>query len=91
MPSQFNFQGDGKTRKHLLPPADKVGAAAPLMSRQLGLDLDSVFNVVLLSKKAVGRHGGEDNAMETLRCHAAVSQLQPPSELRSAPIENVFG
>lgn len=43
---QFTLKGDKLTRKNLLLPAAKVGAAAPLMSRQLGLDLDSVLNVV---------------------------------------------
>lgn len=84
--AQFTFKGDKKTRKHLLLPAAKVGAAAPLMSRQLGLDLDSVFNVVpALPKKAVGWHRGQDGEMETLCYHAAVSQPQPSSEPHSAP------
>lgn len=51
---QFTLKGDKKTRKHLQLPAAQVAAAAPLMSRQLGLDSHCLFNVVpALRKKNV--------------------------------------
>lgn len=52
--SFFSCWRKKKTRKHLLPPAARVGAAAPPMSRQQGLDLASVLNVAPALQKAAG-------------------------------------
>lgn len=72
------------TRKHLLLPAAKVGAAAPLMSRQLGLDLDFTYNTIPAlqkSSRVTQRTGRRDGDVDVMK--AAAPQLQH--------IANVFG